>query len=155
MTISAVVMQAARMKPLPASTPIAPVLQMLAAVLRPRTLRPSRMITPAPRKPMPLTTWAAIRVTLTSLSSNSGRIEKLAAPSATIAWVAMPEERCRHCRSRPTSAPRPRAVTRPMAISGVMLCSCEKPPILRRSVGPRRGRRPWADKPLAFTFTLT
>ena len=75
MTISAVVMQAARMKPLPASTPIAPVLQMLAAVLRPRTLRPSRMITPAPRKPMPLTTWAAMRVTLTSLSSNSGRIE--------------------------------------------------------------------------------
>ncbi len=33
------------------------------------------MITPAPRKPMPLTTWAAMRVTLTSLSSNSGRIE--------------------------------------------------------------------------------
>ena len=36
--------------------------QTLAAVVRPRTDNPWRMIAPAPRKPIPLTICAAIRV---------------------------------------------------------------------------------------------
>src|SRR5215211_1239713 len=36
--------------------------QSPAAVVRPRTERPWRRMAPAPRKPMPVTTWAAIRV---------------------------------------------------------------------------------------------
>ncbi|MNC83498.1 hypothetical protein D3C75_1374890 [compost metagenome] len=38
------------------STPIAAVHQSVAAVFRPRTFKPSRMITPPPRKPIPDTT---------------------------------------------------------------------------------------------------
>jgi hypothetical protein len=36
--------------------------QSVAAVVSPRTERPWRMIAPAPRKPMPVTICAAIRV---------------------------------------------------------------------------------------------
>src|SRR5918912_1354220 len=39
--------------------PIAATTHSVAAVVRPRTLSPCRMIAPAPRKPIPLTTWAA------------------------------------------------------------------------------------------------
>ena len=42
--------------------PIAATIQRLAAVVSPRTVRPWRMIAPAPRKPMPVTICAAIRV---------------------------------------------------------------------------------------------
>ena len=48
--------------PAPAREPIAAAHQSVAAVLRPRMLSPSRRITPAPRNPMPETTWAATRV---------------------------------------------------------------------------------------------
>ncbi len=44
------------------STPIDATHQSVAAVLRPLILLPFRKITPAPRKPMPDTTWAAMRL---------------------------------------------------------------------------------------------
>ena len=47
---------------MPARMPIAEVIQIDAAVVRPRTESPSFMITPAPRKPMPVITPCAIRV---------------------------------------------------------------------------------------------
>ena len=55
-------------KPAPANVPIAPLHHNVAAVFMPRTLKPSRKITPPPKKPRPLTTWAAIRVGLDSWS---------------------------------------------------------------------------------------
>ena len=39
---------------MPIMMPIAAVIQMDAAVVRPRTVAPSRKMTPAPRKPMPV-----------------------------------------------------------------------------------------------------
>ena len=42
--------------------PIAAQTQSVAAVVSPRTEKPCRMIAPAPRKPIPVTTWAAMRV---------------------------------------------------------------------------------------------
>ena len=41
-------------------------------MLRPRTLRPSLKITPAPRKPIPETTWAAIRVSPRAIRHDMG-----------------------------------------------------------------------------------
>ena len=49
-------------KPMPTRMPIAAVTQMEAAVVRPRTVRPSLKITPAPRKPMPVMMPWAMRV---------------------------------------------------------------------------------------------
>lgn len=54
--IAAVATPACQMKPLAASAPTAAAHQSVAAVLIPRTLTPSEMITPAPRNPTPLTT---------------------------------------------------------------------------------------------------
>ena len=48
--------------PAPAAMPTADVAHRLAAVVRPRITMPSLRIAPAPRKPMPDTIWAAIRV---------------------------------------------------------------------------------------------
>ena len=47
---------------MPARMPIAAVIQIDAAVVSPRTDSPSFMITPAPRKPMPVMIPCAIRV---------------------------------------------------------------------------------------------
>ena len=41
-------------KPTPTRMPIEAVIQIEAAVVSPRTVRPSLKITPAPRKPMPV-----------------------------------------------------------------------------------------------------
>ena len=42
--------------------PIAATTQSVAAVVSPRTDTPWRMMAPAPRKPIPVTIWAAMRV---------------------------------------------------------------------------------------------
>ena len=55
-------MNAARVVAGAGAMPIAAASQSVAAVVRPRTVRPWRMIAPAPRKPMPVTICAAIRV---------------------------------------------------------------------------------------------
>jgi hypothetical protein len=57
--------------------------QSVAAVLSPRTFRPSRKISPAPRKPIPDTTWAATRVGLASPGTTAAKMTNVAAPSET------------------------------------------------------------------------
>src|SRR4051794_8490787 len=95
--------------PMPATT------HRLPAVVRPRTERPSRMIAPAPRKPIPVTICAAIRVgsalmTASPLARNSWNpyaetIVKSAEPSATSRCVRIPASRSRSSRSTPTAPP--------------------------------------------------
>ena len=46
---------------IPQAMPMAAATQILAAVVRPRTMEPWRMMVPAPRKPTPVTIWAAMR----------------------------------------------------------------------------------------------
>src|SRR5436305_7955090 len=95
--------------------PIAATTQRLAAVVSPRIDKPSRMIAPAPRKPMPVTICAAIRVgsartTDAPLARNSWKpyaetIVKSADPSDTSRCVRMPASRSRSSRSKPISPP--------------------------------------------------
>ena len=54
------------------STPMAAVVQIDAAVVRPRTVSPSLKITPAPRKPMPVMIPCAMRVGSTRTDSPAG-----------------------------------------------------------------------------------
>src|SRR5437773_1188591 len=74
---------------------------------------PSRMIVPAPRKPMPVTTCAATRVGSTLVPNSSKPYAPTSvnrqAPSETSRWVRMPASRSRNSRSIPTAAPRPAA----------------------------------------------
>src|SRR4051794_37531554 len=73
------------------------------------------MIAPAPRKPIPLTTWAAIRVgsvrTSAPLETKKSRNPYAPAsvnrhaPSETSRCVRSPASRSRSSRSRPTAAP--------------------------------------------------
>src|SRR5581483_818298 len=106
--------------------PIAATTQSVAAVVSPRTDRPSRMMAPAPRKPMPVTIWAAMRVgsartTAAPLVRNSWKpnaemIVKSAEPSETSRCVRTPASRSRISRSKPTAAPRNAASRRRPAI---------------------------------------
>ncbi len=57
----AVAPRAWKYSPAPEASQRAAAIQRPAAVVRPRTVAPSRKMVPAPRKPIPLTTWAAIR----------------------------------------------------------------------------------------------
>src|SRR5439155_19815232 len=74
-----------------------------------RTEIPSRMIAPAPRKPIPVTICAATRVgsTLEPKSSNpyAPTIVNRQEPSETSRCVRMPASRSRSSRSIPTAAP--------------------------------------------------
>src|ERR1051326_4387215 len=95
--------------------PIAAATQSVAAVVRPRTVRPWRMIAPAPRKPMPVTICAAIRVgsarTTWSLLVRKPRkpyaetIVNSAAPRHTSRCVRRPASRSRSSRSKPIAPP--------------------------------------------------
>ena len=60
-TTIAVVTTATTHQPAPTAIPTAAVAHRLAAVVSPRTDVPYLMIAPAPRKPMPVTIWAATR----------------------------------------------------------------------------------------------
>src|SRR6185437_9670702 len=62
MRVATAPMIAAYQNPMPTRMPIAAVIQMDAAVVRPRTVKPSLKITPAPRNPMPVMMPCAIRV---------------------------------------------------------------------------------------------
>ncbi len=84
--------------------PIAPANQMLAAVVRFFTLAPSFSISPAPKKPMPETIWAAI------LESEAGSTVadinvKSIEPAITSIWVLMPASLPRSSRSKPIAKP--------------------------------------------------
>src|SRR5437763_1573704 len=101
--------------------PIAATTQSVAAVVRPRTDSPCRMIAPAPRKPIPVTIWAAIRVgsartmlppeTRKSRNPYAPAIVKSAAPTETSMCVRNPASRSRSSRSIPTAPPSAAATT--------------------------------------------
>ena len=80
-------------RPAPTARPIPPVVQMLAAVVSPRTEAPIRRMAPAPKKPMPLTTWAAMRPgsfvglpSATRMETSMSRAE----PRQRMIWVRRP-----------------------------------------------------------------
>ncbi len=75
--------------PKPHNTPMPAEHHSVAAVFSPRTFIPSRMMTPAPRKPIPETICAAIRPGLSGDVVMELRI-KTAAPVATSALVRNP-----------------------------------------------------------------
>src|ERR671935_1217634 len=95
--------------------PIAATTQSVAAVVSPRTDSPWRMIAPAPRKPIPVTICAAMRVgsarmTLWPDVRNAWKpyaetIVNRAEPSATSKCVRRPASRSRSSRSIPISPP--------------------------------------------------
>src|ERR671934_1696890 len=95
--------------------PIAATTHSVAAVVSPRTDSPWRMIAPAPRKPIPVTICAAIRVgsartTLDPEARNAWKpyaetIVKSAEPSETSRCVRRPASRSLISRSSPIAAP--------------------------------------------------
>ena len=101
--------------PAPMAMPMEAVPHMPAAVVRPRMDTPFLKMTPAPRKEMPLTTWAAIRAesaprepTVRAISTKAylDRIMNTAAVQLMIQWVRTPASFCRRVRSNPIRAPR-------------------------------------------------
>src|SRR5580765_1193933 len=102
--------------------PIAATSQSVAAVVKPRTERPCRMIAPAPRKPMPVTIWAAMRVgsyvtplrdeKLKSVQAYAETIVNSAAPTPTRRCVRNPASRSLISRSAPIAPARMPATTR-------------------------------------------
>src|SRR5436305_12346331 len=119
--------------------PIAATTHNVAAVVSPRTESPSRMMAPAPRKPIPVTICAAMRdgsarTTLPPFTRNSWKpyaetIVKSAEPSDTSRCVRMPASRSRISRSNPIIPPRPHANARRTSAShpvspGMLLTRC-------------------------------
>src|SRR3954470_1980383 len=102
--------------------PMAATTQSVAAVVSPRIESPSRMIAPAPRKPMPVTICAAMRDgsarTMLSLPTRNSwkpyaeTIVNSADPSDTSRCVRIPASRSRISRSKPMMAPSPHANVR-------------------------------------------
>ena len=111
----AVTVQASSSRSAPAAIPIAADSQTAVAVVRPCTAPRRVMMMPAPRKPMPVTIWAATRVeddgarrqhvgkpVLADEQDQRGRRadDGLRAQSCALAWIS---------RSRPMSAVSPNA----------------------------------------------
>ncbi len=91
----------------------------MAAVFNPDTDAPCFMMTPAPRKPIPETIWAATRVGSASgpWKLNAPITTNSAAPRLTSAFVRTPAVRDRHWRSSPIRAPQPTASSTRSAMS--------------------------------------
>ncbi len=113
--------------PTPTSTPMAAVSQIDAAVVRPRTDRPSLKITPAPRKPMPVMMPWAMRVGSTRATSaldamnqrswyRVTSISRLDARQTSV-WVRKPAGRPWKLRSRPIKPPASTAISRCSVVS--------------------------------------
>src|SRR3984893_5008156 len=100
--------------PAPANAPTAAEHHSVAAVFRPRTLSPSRMINPAPRNPIPDTICAATRVgsAVAQLNPYADNNTNKVAPTATKALVRNPAIRARYWRPNPMTGPRPIPATR-------------------------------------------
>jgi hypothetical protein len=98
----------------PTATPMAATTQIVAAVVRPVTCSPSRMMAPAPRKPMPETIWAAMRVMSAPEAAASSRemIANRQDPRQIRMLVRRPAALSLSSRSRPMEAPRARATER-------------------------------------------
>src|SRR5450830_22527 len=108
---------ASRIRSAPAQAPTAAEAQRVAAVLSPRTLPSSRMITPAPRKPMPDTTYATTRTAPSEPPRRLAISTKIAAPTATRTLVRRPAVRWRYWRSKPIRPPRIKAALRLTKVS--------------------------------------
>src|SRR3954470_16636680 len=101
---------------------MAAVSQSVAAVVSPRTESPCRMIAPAPRKPIPVTICAAMRVGSARTTDcpdernewkpYAPTIVNSADPSATSRCVRRPASRSRSSRSTPMMPPRAAASAR-------------------------------------------
>lgn len=110
MTVAA--MDAVYMPP-PTASPIAATDQRLAAVVRPRTISPRNKIEPAPRKPIPDTTCAAIRDgsrttwsrLRTSKKPNADTIMINVEPTQTSMCVRRPAAHDSRSRSKPITLP--------------------------------------------------
>src|SRR4051794_6277836 len=102
--------------------PIAATSHSVAAVVSPRTERPCRMIAPAPRKPIPVTIWAAMRVGSTRTPKFAKPYAETsvnnADPSETTRCVRSPACRSRSSRSSPIAPPRAAATNRRSSTSG-------------------------------------
>ncbi|MNX92489.1 hypothetical protein D3C86_1246340 [compost metagenome] len=131
--------------PAPNNRPMAEVIHRLAAVVSPWMEKPVRKITPAHRKPMPVSTPCAIRVgSVTMFSSGRARNAQSACPMAasirraearlTRMWVRNPAARPRHSRSNPI---RPPATTAPR-IGRAKLSISDRSILRQRSVGRPR-----------------
>src|SRR3954447_4043461 len=119
--------------------PIAATTHNVAAVVRPRTDSPSRMIAPAPRNPIPVTICAATRdgsartieppPARNSWNPYAEMIVNSAEPSETRRCVRMPASRSRISRSNPITAPSAHASVRrrnasPPVRVGTLLTRC-------------------------------
>jgi len=91
--------------PYPASVPIVAEHHNVAAVFSPVMFSPLRRITPAPRNPIPETTYPAMRKLSSARSVSAESMTNIAAPAATNAFVRSPAMRCRYWRSAPIKAP--------------------------------------------------
>jgi len=76
--------------PDPAAIPIEATTHNPAAVVRPLTTAPSRKMAPAPRKPTPVTIWAAMRDWSGPSKPMIDATEKMAAPTPTRVCVRSP-----------------------------------------------------------------
>ena len=111
----------------PAQHPTAADAHKVPAVLRPRTFIPSFMIAPAPKNPMPDTTYAITRTLPPAPSTWSPRSTKAAAPTDTRTLVRRPALLCRYWRSAP--------ITRQRQTPRTNLRGCRRNRKVERSVG--------------------
>src|SRR5687768_1952426 len=108
---------------------MAATIHRVAAVVRPRTEKPCRMIAPAPMKPMPVTICAAMRVgsNVTPLAWENAKSPQAyaetsvnsAAPTETSMCVRKPASRSRSSRSIPMTPPSAAAAASRTRISQV------------------------------------
>ena len=119
---------------------MAETVQMVAAVVSPVIWWRSRRIEPAPRKPTPVTIWAAMRAG--SCPPRAGDMDttvKMAEPTQIRICVRRPAGLCPFSRSMPTMAPQTNAIKMEMiSHHGVETTWCRSPrATLKKSTPPR------------------
>ena len=135
-----------------AATPKAAAIQRVAAVVMPVTVKPLRIMAPAPMKPIPVTTWAATRdgSFCSPTTAKAPAMVNSAAPRATSEWVRSPAVLWRVSRSSPSTAPSASASARRPISSSELGASTG--PILSRAAGHGvvRGGPPRSGAPRAI-----